>query len=196
MNLDELSIETGPELDAVNDILSAIGEPPVTMLDGDANADVANARRILSRINRQIQSKGWTFNIEEGATLTPDLGNNMIKYLDDYLSVLSAGGASVYVNRQGWLLDRSANTDIFTGPIQVNLIRRRDYYEMPECFRTWIVTSAARMFNSRFFGSPEVEAKLSEEERDAKIACNEYEMDFGQFNMLDGDAFVQGQITR
>ena len=57
------------ELDAVNDILSAIGESPVSTLEGDVNADVVNARRILTKINRMEQSKGWTFNIDETASL-------------------------------------------------------------------------------------------------------------------------------
>ena len=54
------------ELDAINEMLAAIGESPVTTLDEDGSADVANARRILNRINRQIQSKGWAFNINAG----------------------------------------------------------------------------------------------------------------------------------
>lgn len=67
---------------------------------------------------------------------------------------------------------------------------------MPECFRHWIVTRASRQFNSRFFGAPEVDGTLQEEETEAARDCFEYELDYGQYNMLDGDAFVSGQLTR
>ncbi|AIT13662.1 tail tubular protein A [Salmonella phage BP12A] len=192
----ETTLETGEELAAVNDILASIGEPPVSTLEGDANADVANARRVLNKINRQIQSKGWTFNIEEGATLTPDAFNRLIPYMSDYLSIMSTGGTTTYINRGGYVFDRTANRDTFDAPITVNIIKLREFFEMPECFRYWIVTKAARQFNNRFFGAPEIDSVLAEEEQEAKMQCAEYELDFGNFNMLDGDAFTGGLLSR
>lgn len=192
----EMNIETEAELAAINDILASIGEPPVSTLEGDANADVANARRILNKVNRQIQSKGWTFNIEEGVTLLPDVFDKMIPYSSDYLSLMSTSGSTVYVNRGDYVYDRVNRTDQFDGGIQVNIIRLRTFDEMPECFRTWIVTKACRQFNNRFFGAPEVDGVLQEEEDEARQQCFEYELDYGQYNMLDGDAFVGGQLAR
>lgn len=192
----EMNVESAAELAAVNDILASIGEPPVSTLEGDANADVSNARRILNKLNRQIQSRGWTFNIEEGVTLQSDVYSQMIDYSSDYLSMMSTSGQSQYINRGGYVYDRSANTDRFPNGIQVNLIRLREFDEMPECFRTLIVTKASRQFNSRFFGAPEVDGTLQEEEAEAQRACFEYELDYGNYNMLDGDSFVQGLLSR
>ncbi|UGC97345.1 tail fiber protein [Klebsiella phage vB_KpnP_ZK2] len=192
MNMQDAYFGSAAELDAINEMLAAIGESPVTTLDEDGSADVANARRILNRINRQIQSKGWAFNINQSATLTPDANTGLIPFRPAYLSIL--GGQ--YVNRGGWVYDKSTDTDTFSGPITVTLITLQDYDEMPECFRQWIVTKASRQFNSRFFGAEDVENSLAQEEMEARMACNEYEMDFGQYNMLDGDAFVQGLIGR
>lgn len=193
----EMNIETEAELAAINDILASIGEPPVSTLEGDANADVANARRVLNKINRQIQSKGWTFNIEEGITLLPDTFSGLIPYSTDYLSLMSTGGSTTYVKRGDYVYDRTARTDRFPNSgITVNIIRLRDFDEMPECFRTWIVTKASRQFNNRFFGAPEVDGVLQEEEDEARQQCFEYELDYGQYNMLDGDAFVGGQLQR
>lgn len=196
MNAYEMNIETGEELAAVNDILASIGEPPVSTLEGDANADVANARRILNKINRQIQAKGWTFNIEEGVSLQPDVYSNLIPFTSDYLSVMAESGTTAYTNRGGYLYDRTNRTDQFTSPVTVNIIRLRPYEEMPECFRHWIVTKAARQFNSRFFGAPEVDGTLQEEEVEAARDCFEYELDYGRYNMLDGDAFTSGLLSR
>lgn len=191
----DISLGSVAELAAINDLLSAIGEPPVTSLDDEINSDVANARRILDRVNRLVQTKGWTFNIFEGISIVGDQTTGLIPYKPTYLSLMGTGGTSTYTNRGGWVFDRVAQTDVlFT--IQANLIELKDYDEMPACFRQWIVTKAARQFNSRFFGAPEVDGALAEEEAEAYQMCQEYEMDYGKFNMLDGDAFVQGLLSR
>ena len=192
----DMSIDTPEELDAVNDVLAGIGESPVNTLEEDSNVDVANARRILATMNRRIQSKGWTFNIEDGAQLVPDSFSKMIPYMPDYLRVLSESGATVYINRGGYVYDTANRTDQFDGAITVNMIKLRTYSEMPECFRSWIVTKAARAFNNRFFGAPEVEGMLQMEEQECYQAVMEYELDYGNFNMLGGDAFVGGLLTR
>jgi len=191
----ETTLETSEELAGVNDILAAIGEPPVSTLEGDSNADVANARRILNKINRVVQSKGWTFNIED-VTLDPDVFSKLIPYMSDYLRLVATSGQTTYVNRGGYLYDTTNRTDQFTSGVEVNIVRLKEFYEMPECFRNYIVTKAARQFNNRFFGAPEVDAVLEQEEREAFIAINEYELDFGNYNMLDGDAFVGGLLSR
>lgn len=192
MNMQDAYFGTAAELEAINDMLAAIGESPVTTLDDEGSADVANARRILNRINRQIQAKGWTFNIDTAAILTPDADTGMIPFRPAYLSIL--GGQ--YINRGGFVYDKSTGEDTFNGSLTVTLITLQDYDEMPECFRQWIVVKASRQFNARFFGAEDVEAALSQEEMEARMTCNEYEMDYGAFNMLDGDAYVQGIISR
>ncbi|AUV61746.1 tail protein [Pseudomonas phage Henninger] len=189
----EATLETDDELAAINDMLAAIGEAPVSSLEGDANADVANCRRILNQVNREIQSRGWTFNIEEGATLTPDSFSGLIEYMSDYLRMT---GSTSYVNRGGYVYDRTNLTDTFTDPLTVDLIRLKSYGEMPECFRSYIVAKASRRFNIRFFGAGEIEGSLQEQEKEAWQAIQEYELDFGAFNMLDGDSFVGGLISR
>jgi hypothetical protein len=191
----ESVLESDEELQAVNDMLAAIGESPVNSLEGDPNADVANCRRILSQVNREIQSKGWTFNIEEGATLLPDSFSSLIEYMPDFLRLTTTGG-TLYINRGGYVYDRTAKSDTFTGPITVDLIKLKSFSEMPECFRSYIVAKASRRFNIRFFGAGEIEGSLQEQENDAWASIQEYELDFGGFNMIDGDSFVGGIANR
>lgn len=191
----EAYLESDDELGAVNDMLAAIGESPVSSLEGDPNADVANCRRILAQVNREVQAKGWTFNIEESAELQPDAFSKLIEYMPDYLRMTTSGG-TLYINRGGYVYDRSAKTDQFTSSISVNLIRLKDFSEMPECFRSYIVAKASRRFNIRFFGAGEIEGSLQEQENDAWASIQEYELDFGGFNMIDGDAFVGGIANR
>jgi hypothetical protein len=192
---DESYLDSDDELSAVNDMLAAIGESPVSSLEGDPNADVANCRRILTAVNREVQAKGWTFNIEEGATLSPDSFSNLIEYLPDYLRMTTSGG-TLYINRGGYVYDRTTKTDTFTSAIQVDLIRLKPFGEMPECFRSYIVAKASRRFNMRFFGAGEIEGSLQEQENDAWASIQEYELDYGGFNMITGDAFVGGISNR
>jgi hypothetical protein len=192
----EATLETSDELDAVNDMLAAIGESPVNTLEGDTNADVANARRVLNKVNVEVQARGWTFNIEAGVTLSPDVFSKLIDYMPDFLSVRVPGAETTYANRGGYLYDRLGKTDLFTDPIVVDMIRLRAFTEMPPQFRTYIVARASRRFNMRFFGAAEIEAALQEEENDAWAAVNEYELDYGVFNMLDGDSWTAGRYSR
>lgn len=188
----ESSIESDEELQAVNDMLASIGESPVSSLEGDPNADVANCRRLLNQVNREVQSKGWTFNIEEDASLVPDAFSGLINYQTDYLKITTG----TYSNRGGFVFDRTAKSDVFKQPITVTLVRLREYQEMPECFRAYIVAKASRRFNIRFFGAGEIEGSLQEQEANAWADCQEYELDYGNFNMLDGDAWTGGRISR
>ncbi|MGV8919544.1 MAG: phage tail protein [Pseudomonas sp.] len=186
----EATLETDDELAAINDMLAAIGESPVSSLEGDVNADVANCRRILNSVNRETQAKGWAFNIEEGAELVPDAFSGLIEYMSDYLRM------STYVNRGGYVYDPATKTDTFQQSITADLIRLKNYGEMPECFRSYIVAKASRRFNIRFFGAGEIEGSLQEQEKEAWASIQEYELDYGNYNMLDGDAFTGGQISR
>lgn len=192
----EANLETSDELAAVNEMLSAIGESPVNTLEGDANADVANCRRILNAVNIEVQSKGWTFNIEEDVTLTPDVFSKLIPWMPDFLTVRSPSGTTAYVNRNGYVYDRTNKTDEFTDPVVVTMIRQRGFEEMPTQFRTYIIAKASQRFNIRFFGAAEIEASLQTEVQEAWQAVQEYELDFGQFNMLDGDAWTGGRLSR
>lgn len=176
-------IDTDDDLDAINDMLGAIGEPSVLQLD-ETNADVSNAHRILHRINRQVQAKGWNFNIDESKVLTPSLDTRQIVWLPSYLRMQTTGSASAYSNRGGYVYDLLLRTDLFDAPITVELIEMKQFYEMPVVFRDYIVTKASREFNAKFFGSIESETYLREQEQELYQQVMEYEMDTGRYNMM------------
>jgi len=52
------------KLEAVNDLLAAIGSYRVTALDTDGTSDAADAERLLDRFSRDIQAEGWHVNTE------------------------------------------------------------------------------------------------------------------------------------
>ena len=123
-----IPLNANDDLDAINDMLAAIGEPAVLQLD-EGNADVSNAQRILHRVNRQVQAKGWNFNINEAAVLTPDVQDNKIRFLPSYLRVMTAGATSYYSNMGGYLYDLSTQSTTFTDPITVELVEMKPFSE-------------------------------------------------------------------
>ena len=56
------------ELEAVNIMLSTIGEAPVNNLDSGL-VDAETAETILKNVSRDVQSHGWNFNSEPDYTL-------------------------------------------------------------------------------------------------------------------------------
>ena len=50
------------ELDAINLILSSVGESPVNSLAESQSVDVDNAISTLEGVSRTIKRKGWEFN--------------------------------------------------------------------------------------------------------------------------------------
>ncbi len=184
------------ELEAVNEILAAIGESPVSTLEGDANTDVVSARRILHKHNRREQSQGWTFNTTEEETLIPDVYSNMITWLPTYLRVLPVSGGSPFINRGGYIYDKDAKTDRFTSPVTVSMVELYDFEQMPEVFKSYIITKAAKEFNISFFGAPEIDTVLGNDLIDLKASLMEYELDFGGFNAFNSDPFISQAIQR
>jgi hypothetical protein len=59
------------QLEAINTMLSTIGEPPVNSLSSQ-RADSLIAVQILNEVSREVQSYGWHFNIEYKVRMTPD----------------------------------------------------------------------------------------------------------------------------
>ena len=52
------------ELQAINTMLSIIGEAPVSSITENIGADVSIAKQILDESSVDIQSKGWNYNTE------------------------------------------------------------------------------------------------------------------------------------
>ena len=69
MAIDNLALTT--ELEAVNAMLRAIGEAPVSTLTGATQVDVVAAIGILRDLAREVQEEGWRFNTEFGMEVLP-----------------------------------------------------------------------------------------------------------------------------
>ena len=58
------------KLDAVNIVISNIGQAPVTVIDND-NPMVALAANTIDEVTNSVQSEGWSFNTEREYPFNP-----------------------------------------------------------------------------------------------------------------------------
>ena len=65
------------ELEAVNTILSTIGEAPLNTLSGSLPVDGTIAKNVLSEVAREVQSEGFHFNTHYKVTLSRDTDNKI-----------------------------------------------------------------------------------------------------------------------
>ncbi len=158
-------------LDAVNTILTAVGEQPVSALDG-TTADAANAETVLDELTREVQSEGWHFNTENDVPLAPDNSGNINLPTNVAKIDLSINDCSDVdpVQRGTRLYDRKARSYTFTRAIKAQIVYLLPFEEMPEAARRYIAVRAARVFHDRFVGSDTIHRFTQEDEIRARLA--------------------------
>lgn len=182
-------------LDAVNNIIGAIGEARLNTLEGAANVDAINADSILNIWDVYVQDKGWTFNVNENYEVVPDSFSKKIKWQPQWLRMVSSGGTP-YTNRDGFLYDRLNSTAEFDARFTVTLTEQIPFEEMPFCFRQYITALARKQFNADYYGDPLIENTCDQIIVLMQASVNEYELDYGAYNMLSSDTYISTAIGR
>lgn len=192
-----MSLTPTTKLEAINELLDAIGETPVnTITDtGLVEADLAISR--LDRISRSVQKRGWHWNTFYDYTLEVDT-DGFITLPASTLEVDSSGQSQHLdvINRGGRLYNKETNTFVFTDPVVATIVLYLDFEDLPENARCYITQKAARKFQQRVFGSSELAAFDREDEQQAWFDLLDAESDTQDFNMLTGSASVLRVINR
>lgn len=183
------------KLDAVNEILSAVGSSPVNSLEDKLNVDVLNAVRILDSVSKEIQSRGWDFNIEDSVALLPDDDTNLVPCPNNYLRFVSSGYK--LIRRSGYFFDILSQTNEFPEGLTLDtLVRGLDFEELPEVFRKFITCRAARIFQMRYLTSDDLNKHLMTEESSAYADIIDYDLTTGNYNILNDDQYISQYIQR
>ena len=173
------------KLEAVNRILSNIGQSPVTVLDS-GNPLVEMAELVLDEVASAVQSEGWIFNSEYQYPFAPD-NNGFIFIPDNVLALDSsakAGGDVFLIIRQGKLYDKAAHSFKFVGTQKLDVLWLFDFEDVPEAFREYITIRAANVFAGRSVGSQEAVAFGQREEVLARATAIEYDTQQGDYNIF------------
>lgn len=183
------------KLDAVNEILSAVGSSPVNSLEDELNVDILNAVRILDSVSKEIQSRGWDFNIEDSVALLPDDDTNLVPCPNNYLRFVSSGYK--LIRRSGYFFDILSQTNEFPEGLTLDtLVRGLDFEELPEVFRKFITCRAARIFQMRYLTSDDLNKHLMTEESSAYADIIDYDLTTGNYNILNDDQYISQYIQR
>ena len=178
------------ELEAVNVILSTIGESPLNSLSGSLPVDGTMAKNVLSEISREVQSAGWHFNTHYKATLTRDtnnkipVGTNVVRVELDPNLVPNADYD--LVQRDGFLFNMAKNTDIFDRNFEdVTQVLLLPFNEIPEQAKRYITIRSARVFHDRTLGANTLHKFSQEDEKQALSILRNAEARTGDFTIFD-----------
>ena len=175
------------ELDAVNVMLTSIGESPINTLgSGLQEAEIAEV--VLDNVSRDVQSAGWHFNTEirykliRTANKTISLPANVVKI--DKTNLLRDYNIDV-VERGRQLYDRIGNKYTFDDDIEVDMVVLLPFDEIPEVARRYFTLRAARTFQQRIIGSETLSKMLAMDEQQAWITLREAEAETSDYTIFD-----------
>ena len=180
------TIDLDTELSAVNSILGAIGQSPLTTLNFD-NPEVAMIYNLLRDANVDTQAEGWHFNTEKHVKFSRDT-NGKIAIGDDILSMdLHDNQARRHhnlVRRNGFLYDKIDHTDVFTDDLTLDVVRLYNFEDLPVIFRRYITYRASRVAATKLVANPQLVKLLAQQEALARAALMEYECNQGDHRMF------------
>tara|TARA_A100001011_G_C14098545_1_gene751751 strand:+ start:220 stop:831 length:612 start_codon:yes stop_codon:yes gene_type:complete len=178
------------ELEAVNTVLSTIGEAPLSTLSGALPVDGTMAKNVLNEINREVQSMGWHFNTHHKASLSKDT-NNKIPIATNVLRVelnpykYSKTDYDI-VQRNNYLYNLATNSDSFTKDFtEATLIYLLDFADIPEQAKRYITVRSARVFHDRTLGANTLHKFSLEDEQKSLAVLRQAEMQTGDFTVFD-----------
>jgi len=178
------------ELEAVNVLLTTIGEAPVNTLTGNQVTDVTIARQVLNEVSREVQSQGWYFNTENGVKLTPDNNKHILPPADT--ARIDSKDYNIVV-REDKLFDLDAFTYEFGGSIKVNIVYYQDFTVLPDSAKRYIAARAARIYADRLLNSETIHAMTSKDERQALVDLRQFEEETADYTMMD--SYAVSRIT-
>ncbi len=178
------------KLEAVNEILAAIGEAPVNTLEGDLTAEVQIVVNHLHNTSRKVQLEGWWFNEEENFELSRDVETNEVTVPGNTLNIdITYEVANVDLVQRGTkLYDKIGHTFELGFNPKCTITFFLEWDDLPEAAREYIKIKTARIFQDRFIGSGDQHTFSSNDEAIARAtmdALNAENQDASIFDTYD-----------
>ena len=154
------------KLEAVNLMLEAIDEDPVSSLSSDL-PDFKKAERFLDRVTREVLQAGWHSNTDFDMELTPD-ASKRIPLPENALRVDSSGrhGYRDVVPRaisgEMFLYDKDKNTFEFSDKLIVDIVWAFNFDDLTFQLRNFIAHYAAVKFQKSEMSSVALDKFLIE----------------------------------
>ena len=182
------TIDLDTELSAVNSILGAIGQAPVTALVYE-NPEISFIYNLLRDANVDTQAEGWHFNTEKHVKYTPDTNGNILIANDVLQLDVSEGWTHrTYdvVRRNGKLYDKIDHTYDFStlDSIDLDVVLLVTFENLPIPFRRYITYRASTKAATQLVANPNLVKLLQGQEALARASIMEYECNQGNHSMF------------
>ena len=187
------------ELQAVNTMLSVIGEAPVNSITGTTTVDVSVAKNILDETSMSVQSQGWNFNTHtDYKSLSWDSNNKVPLPVNCVKADANQQYRHLnYTIRNGYLYDMDNHSDTFTSaPSSADLVLVQQFEHLPEYARRYITVKAARRFAARFIGDSQLTQLTAQDENEALVSFTQADAQESDINILNGDSNTFSIINR
>lgn len=173
------------KLEAVNIMLSTIGESPVNSLSSGL-VDAELAETILENISKSVQGEGWHFNREEAFPVSPNVNGEIIVPTNTLRADATLGHNSKDLIQRGTrMYDKKEHTYNIGETAKLDLIIELDFTELPEVARRYIAIKAARVFQDRVVGSDALHGFTMQDEAAAYFQLKDFETDTEDNNIMD-----------
>ena len=180
------------ELSAVNSILGSIGQSPIASIDF-TNPEISFVYNILKESNQDIQSEGWTFNLEYHIKNSSKTSNKFI-IPSDVIRIDrddSWDRTRDFVRRKDsdglWkVYDRVNHTFEFPDDdyFYFNYVRLLEYENIPAPFQRYIIYKACGRAAVQLVSNAELQKMMATFETQSRAACMEYECNQGDHNFM------------
>jgi len=172
------------KLEAINTMLSCIGQAPLNTLEGTKSYFTIAAERILEDEVKRIQLQGWDFNSEDDYQLNPDVNNNIIIPPNLIMVKFPTLYKNRYVVREGKLYDKFEHTYDINKPLKCSVVWAFPFDDLPEVAKTYAKMSAAYKFVKRELGAEKAAQFTQEDLMEARIALEQHELEIGEYTMI------------
>jgi len=175
------------KLEAVNTMMTAIGETPVNSITSSTTTDVSIAIQILDNVSREVQSVGWHFNTDTDYKLIPN-SSSQVELPSNALRVDTSGTSQSkdYVERARKLWDRENHTYTITdSEVKTDIVWFLEFTELPEAARRYVTIRASRIFQDRMLASDLLHKFHQVDELNALAVLKESEGDTRDHSIFD-----------
>ena len=173
------------KLDAVNTMLSSIGEAPVSSLSsGLIEAEIAES--ILNTIDREVQSMGWHFNTELNKSFAQTPAGEILLPADILRAdAMLKANAPNLVQRGLKMYDRVNHTFIVGTNAALDVVVQLVFDDLPEVAKRYIVLRATRIFQDRVVGSNTLHDFQEKDEQQALVQLKDFDKAADDHNIFD-----------
>jgi len=173
-------------LEAVNIMLSAIGEAPVNRLSSGL-VEAEQAETTLAQTSRSVQAEGWHYNRETGVKIAPNLNGDVVLATNTIRAdqTYNSDSSIDLVQRGTKMYDRVGHTYNVGKEVSLDITYELEFEELPSVARRYITIKAARVLQDSIVGAGDLHTFHTNDETQALFEMKAFENEMADYNIGD-----------